>query len=121
METISIIPPNIIQVFNPKLLSNPYPIFRESSKNLLLVYQYIKSKLEKKCKTPRRIEKFKKLEEEFLKLYEQVIKEEKFKEKTEHHTQRSLYFIKSIDQKDERILGRLSCKQIFNERSINPR
>lgn len=84
METISIIPPKILEYFNEKLLSLPTPKFCDDSETFWKVYQYINKKLYKKCmRCPFQMGKFEKLFNEFYEVYGRAkAKEDEYKEKT---------------------------------------
>ena len=64
------------------------------------------------------LKKLLELEQKFLGIYERAKKkEEELEGKTEHHTQRPFYFIKSIDRKGETSIGRFrirASKQQFS-------
>ncbi len=84
METISIIPPKILEYFDRLLLSRPTAKFCEDSDTLYRIYQYIKLKLQKKTyHCPIQDKKFIEMEMEFLNLYGRAkTKEDEYKEKT---------------------------------------
>lgn len=98
--------------FDANLLSIPVPSFREDSNKLWRIYKYINSNLKKKLRNyPVLLEKFTKLENEFIGLYERAkIKEEERKKEVRHKTQEPFYNIGSIGEKDEKVFRRLRFK-----------
>ncbi|SRR5216684_989022 len=94
ITTMSSLPPLIQQSFNSNLLSSPSPSFRQTSKALLYVYNYIETRLAKKVnENSIRKQKYENLKNQFLELYERIkTKEKELEGKTEHFTQRPFYF-----------------------------
>lgn len=110
--TSTFIPPEISQSFNSKLLSLPIPKFCDDSETLWKIYIFISKKLAKKCNNhPRRIEKYKLLEEEFLKLYERAkAKETELEKKTGQKNKGPFYYIILPHQNDAKILRRFEYR-----------
>ena len=108
MTVITSLPPPIIASFSGILLGRKMPKIGQHRENLWEVYQYLK-KLEKRAqKNPKRLERFKTYEKEFLKLYEQITAQEKKLEgKTEHITQGFGYSFPFTDRKGQEVFGRL--------------
>jgi len=75
IETITSLPPEISQMFDTNLLSNP-SILEDGSHTLWRIYQYILRKLRRKLKHPNAILKFDKMEKQFLEIYAQIEKKE---------------------------------------------
>lgn len=113
ITTISTLPPIITQYFNRLLLATPCPDFKDSSKDLLRVYEYIVKKLLKRAKNiPQRLALCEKLEKEFLDLYVQIkAKEEELKEKTDHITQEPFYRFRGVSRNSKKIFDRLKFKR----------
>ncbi len=111
MIIISNEPPKILGSFDKNLLSN-YLELGDSLYIISKIYEYIFIKLYKKClKDEKRKDKFKKLKEEFLKLYERCeAKEKELKEKTGRSNKGPFYYIENLDKRDTRILKRLRRK-----------
>jgi len=108
----SIIPPQITQYFDSKLLSTPVPNFNDSSQDLWLIYQYIKTKLLKKTKKyPQWEKECLALEKQFMELYERALaKEKEHTEKKTHYTQGSFYRFRSLNKTDDRIFTGLKYR-----------
>ena len=106
------LPPAIIQHFSAKLLSVPCPKFNEDSKDLWIIYQYIKTKLLKKTKKfPQWEKECLALEKQFMELYERALaKEKEHAEKKTHFTQESFYRFADIDRANGKILTGLKFR-----------
>jgi hypothetical protein len=112
IKTLATLPLQIMQYFSSALLSNPYPKFCDDSEALWKIYQWIKRKLEKKCKTDKRIEKFQKLEKQFLELYERAKKkEEDLKAKTGNANKGPFYYFGYTDKYHKGLSRRLGNKR----------
>ena len=115
MTTTTFLHPEIMQKFNPFLLSCPTPKLRDFSENLMEFYRKLK-KLEKRTKNNiKRHERFLNYENEFLKLYEQITEKEKeLEEEARHITKGFGYRFPSIARKGEEVFGRF----MFRKRNI---
>lgn len=122
ITTMSVIP-CLEQYFSKDLLSLPTPLMRDTSRTLWDMYQFIKVKLLYKARhNPIQHKKCLDLEQKFLELYEQAqIKEEELKEKTEHRTQRSFYYIKLACEKNECLYQRYEYKRLQSRYFKNKR
>lgn len=117
MKTTSINPPIIKQLFSKRLLGGHYPKFRESSSDLLSVYNYLLNLLKKKTKSGKNDLKKKeceKLIKEFNELYASILTKEKEREAEKgHFTQRPFYWIPSVGSKGEPLFKRLEFRAMF--------
>ena len=112
MITTITIPPEILQYYDTLLLRRPVSYFKDGSKDLLRVYQWIVKHLKKKCmKDEFRRNKFEQLEKRFLELYEQAkIKEERNKENKEIAANQFFYRFGKPDKYGRRIFDRFRSK-----------
>ena len=116
MKTISVEMPLIYIPFSKDLLSRPIPKFRDDAETLWKMYQYIKSRMNKKryanCKT------FQHLADKFMELYGRAKAKEIDNEKEGKNSKcGTFYFINMPNQCDRYIFMRLreniqsnSCK-----------
>ncbi len=111
--TVFALPPQIRQRYDAMLFTYSTLLFRDNSRHLLSVYDYINNKLIKRVESqPKRKELCSDLKKEFEQLYARILqKEEDLKEKTDHHTQRPFYRFKDADRKSEEIFRRLRYKR----------
>jgi hypothetical protein len=110
--TTTVIPADILQYFNPLLLSAPAPNLKESSRTLWDIYLYAKHLMKKAHKYPQWGRKLKKLEKTFLEIYERaLVKEKELKESNEHPTQQPFYYIRAPDKKGRNVFRGLGIDQ----------
>ena len=109
ITTISIIPPEIIQYFNKKLLIVP---IIDDCKVLWACYLYITDVLYRKWHNyPNKLAKCKKLEMQFLELYERAKKKEEETKRFEFRPMRLLYHIGMSHKRNQAIYSRLRYKR----------
>lgn len=108
MPTLTyILLPEIISYFDSALLSKPMPKFCDDSETILKIYEWLQRKYLPKCKNmPERLEKFYKLEREFLELYERAKKkEEDLKAKTGDTSKEPFSYIYLSDRRHQRVFS----------------
>jgi len=108
----SIISALIIQNFNSLLLHRTFPDLYDDSERLWKMYLWINNKLKKKCiKDPIRLEKYLKLEKEFLELYGRAkTKEEEFEEEDKRTRFSPFYGFKGNNKRHPKLLDRIKQK-----------
>ena len=107
MHTVALIPPEIIQYYDRRLLTGACPDFKDTPKMLKRILSYVLT-LERKLKTPRRYEKFRAKLEEYLEIYGRIQeKEDELKGKAEKKAQMPFYYITMPDRSSQNLFSRL--------------
>lgn len=108
-KTVYILPPEVKQFFDKHLLSKPWPTFGDTLETFWSIYLYISRNLMRKaCYNNSRYENAIKLEQEFLKLYEQAAAKEKYLEaKTSNKAQRPFTYVTGFGKGNETIFRKL--------------
>jgi len=112
-----VLPPEINQFFNIRLLSTPCTL-GDDSRILEKFNDYILILLEKKSrsgKIPSKYEKTINSLKEFKELYESIkVKEKELEAKKGHKLPMPFYFIGSIDKESEKIYGRVRSRFAYS-------
>lgn len=113
MTTTTTVPDEFFRVFDAILLSRPAPKFCDDSETLHKIYLHIKRKLSKKISyNAKRAEKYYKLEQEFLKIYERIKEKEKdFETKNGHAFQRPFDFFAGPDRNGKSVYKKIRYKR----------
>jgi hypothetical protein len=107
--TTTVLPPPIAQYFSVDLLKKPTQKFNQDSSELKAMFEFVIKKYGHKADYhPARLERLKKLQQEFMELYERSAKkEEELKAKTKNAVPGYFYFVRLDDKRDAKILFRL--------------
>ena len=112
MNTISSLPPPLVQHLSEQILKIPMPKFYEDSTTLWSIYQYIKINLQKKTYYHENSDKkFLELERIFLDLYDKILQKEKdIEAKTGMPAQRTFNYFDYPDKYRRKLFRRLEHK-----------
>lgn len=109
------IPYDIICYYDKLLLNRGPPKLCEDLENLYKIYNYIERKLSKKALyNSKRAEKYNKLKQELLEIYERIkTKEEEFKAKTGDSFQRPFDYFKGPKRNGKRVFKKIRFKTVL--------
>jgi hypothetical protein len=108
-------PPEFVQ-FMDKMLSLPPPKLCDDSETIHKIYNYIERKLSKKALyNSKRAEKYNKIKQELLEIYERIkTKEEEFEKKNGHAFQGPFDYFNGPKRNGKRVFKKIRFKGIFS-------
>lgn len=113
MKNITILSPEITQILDKNLLSKPTIKFYDDCERIWKIFQYIERKLKKKCKNhPEMLQKYLKLQQEFMELYERAkTKEDEYEKKKGKPFGQPFHYFKYTDKRYKEIYSGLRFKK----------
>jgi hypothetical protein len=114
MTTTAVIPPEILQSFNSKLLSMPMPEFKDSPRKLARILEFINKKLRKKAIYGDRMEKYEKEYQEINWMLTQLQEKENSLPEKKSTAQQSFYWISFAKKSDRELFSRFGNRALFS-------
>lgn len=102
MKTTTILPPEILEYFDNKLLESSCKL-GDSAEKFKKIYRGLVTKLDKKNMSPQKKKKYEKSKREFLYLYEKASEKENTETKIRHKAQGPMYYVRLSCQNDETV------------------